>query len=407
MSTLDRLFTQGGRKVDRSTTERSRSRAFARFKGVGVVLAFILVLTSVIFPRAGHAAFPGTNGKIAFQSDRDGNFEIYVMNADGSGQTRLTNNSVVDYLPAWSPDGTKIVITRDQAFGISQIWVINVNDLSETQLTNDAFVNHAPTWSPDGTKIAFAKAAFGGDAEVYVMNADGSGQTNLSNNQAFPDQDLDPNWSPDGTQLAFFRGGGGYSEVWKMKADGSMQTKLSTNSFVGDGLPAWSPDGTKITFLTLRDGNPEIYVMNADGSGPTRLTNNSASDSNPDWQPPYNFSGFFPPVDNPGPGPNFVFNIAKAGSAIPVKFSLSGDQGLNIFDTGFPVAQKIPCNASSSLDPIEQTTTAGSSSLSYDATTDQYVYVWKTDKGWVNSCRKLIVQLNDGTAHTAYFNFTK
>jgi hypothetical protein len=121
----------------------------------------------------------------------------------------------------------------------------------------------------------------------------------------------------------------------------------------------------------------------------------------------YNFSGFFSPVDNPGPGPIFVFNVAKAGSAIPVKFSLSGDQGLNIFDTGFPVSQKIPCDASSSLDPIEQTTTAGSSSLSYEVTTDQYVYVWKTDKMWANTCRQLIVQLNDGTTHTAYFKFTK
>jgi hypothetical protein len=126
-----------------------------------------------------------------------------------------------------------------------------------------------------------------------------------------------------------------------------------------------------------------------------------------DYDVIYNFSGFFSPVDNPGSGPSFVFNVAKAGSAIPVKFSLSGDQGLNIFDTGFPVSQQIICNASSTTDVIEQTLTAGSSSLSYDATTDQYVYVWKTNKGWANTCRQLIVQLNDGTPHVAYFTFTK
>jgi YVTN family beta-propeller protein len=121
----------------------------------------------------------------------------------------------------------------------------------------------------------------------------------------------------------------------------------------------------------------------------------------------YSFTGFFQPVDNPGPGPTFLFNIAKAGSAIPIKFSLGGNQGLNIFASGFPASQPIPCDASSSTDVIEQTLTAGSSSLSYDAATDQYVYVWKTNKAWSNSCRQLIVQLNDGTSHRAYFKFTK
>jgi len=89
----------------------------------------------------------------------------------------------------------------------------------------------------------------------------------------------------------------------------------------------------------------------------------------------YDFSGFFPPIDNPP-----TLNGVKAGRAIPVKFSLNGDQGLNIFDAGFPVSKQIACDASAPLDDVEETATAGSSSLSYDATTDQYVYVWKTGK---------------------------
>ena len=135
--------------------------------------------------------------------------------------------------------------------------------------------------------------------------------------------------------------------------------------------------------------------------------NNSASDSNPDWQPPYNFSGFFPPVDNPGPGPTFVFNKVKAGSAIPVKFSLSGNQGLDIFATGYPKSERVDCTTIGSLDAVEETVTAGGSSLSYDATTDQYIYAWKTNKDWAGTCRKLIVRLTDSTDHVAYFNFTK
>jgi len=112
----------------------------------------------------------------------------------------------------------------------------------------------------------------------------------------------------------------------------------------------------------------------------------------------YSFSGFFRPVDNIP-----TLNLAKAGSAIPVKFSLSGNQGLSIFATGYPKWQKINCDTSVPLDIIEETVTAGSSSLSYDPIADQYVYVWKTDKAWAGTCRQLVVRLNDGTQHVANF----
>ena len=112
------------------------------------------------------------------------------------------------------------------------------------------------------------------------------------------------------------------------------------------------------------------------------------------------FSGFFSPVANPS-----VVNVAKAGQAIPVKFSLGGDQGLAILAAGYPKSQQITCDASAPLDPVEETVTAGQSSLSYDATTDTYTYVWKTDKSWAQTCRQLIVRLSDGSDHVAYFTF--
>jgi hypothetical protein len=117
----------------------------------------------------------------------------------------------------------------------------------------------------------------------------------------------------------------------------------------------------------------------------------------------YNFSGFFSPVDNPG-----VVNTVKAGSAIPVKFSLGGDQGLDIFAAGYPASQRIPAIQGAEADAIEQTVTAGNSSLSYDQATDQYTYVWKTDKAWGangGQTRELIVKLADGSEHTALFKF--
>jgi titin len=116
----------------------------------------------------------------------------------------------------------------------------------------------------------------------------------------------------------------------------------------------------------------------------------------------YAFTGFFSPVDNP----DVATNRAKAGSSIPVKFSLGGDQGLDIFESGYPLSRQIP-NPQEPLDAVEQTVTAGASGLSYDPATDRYTYVWKTEKGWVGQYRQLVVKLDDGTTKVANFNFTK
>jgi hypothetical protein len=114
------------------------------------------------------------------------------------------------------------------------------------------------------------------------------------------------------------------------------------------------------------------------------------------------FTGFFAPVDNAP-----VLNVVKAGSAVPMKFSLGGNQGLNVLAAGFPVSQPTVCDPGAPLDAITQTATAGSSSLSYDAATGQYTYVWKTDKSWANTCRQFTLRLSDGSDHVATFRFGK
>lgn len=113
----------------------------------------------------------------------------------------------------------------------------------------------------------------------------------------------------------------------------------------------------------------------------------------------FNFTGFFSPVDNPP-----LVNTMKAGSAVPVKFSLGGNQGLAIFAAGYPKSQAIACGSGNPTDSIEETVTAGGSTLTYDVTTDQYKYVWKTDKTW-KGCRQLLLQFTDGTTKTALFQF--
>jgi hypothetical protein len=114
----------------------------------------------------------------------------------------------------------------------------------------------------------------------------------------------------------------------------------------------------------------------------------------------YNFSGFFHPVDNPP-----TVNVVNAGRAIPVKFSLSGDKGLNIFGPGYPASQQLACSDGAPVSEIEQTVTAGGSSLSYDAESGAYTYVWKTEGPWAGTCRQLIVRLNDGSERVAFFKF--
>jgi hypothetical protein len=116
----------------------------------------------------------------------------------------------------------------------------------------------------------------------------------------------------------------------------------------------------------------------------------------------YNFTGFFSPIDN-FPKVNSV----KAGSAVPVKFRLGGNQGLGIIASDFPTSQTVPCNSTRQVDAVEETVAAGSSSLSYDAVSGQYVYVWKTDKSWAGTCRQLVVKLVDGTFHRANFKLVK
>jgi hypothetical protein len=116
----------------------------------------------------------------------------------------------------------------------------------------------------------------------------------------------------------------------------------------------------------------------------------------------YTWTGFFRPIDNLP-----VLNSVKAGSSVPVKFSLGGDQGLAIFASGYPKSQEMTCSSTADVDGVEETVTAGASSLTYDSLAQQYVYVWKTEKAWAGKCRQLVVKLTDDTYHRANFKLTK
>lgn len=240
--------------------------------------------------------------RIAFVSNRDPNLaecwpndEIYVMDADGSHVTRLTDNPALDWTPVWSPDGTRIafISTRVEPAAACQcvlcnrgIYVMDADGSHVTRLTEITPYDRDPSWSPDGRRIAFVGSTSVSvhvytTAVIYVMDVDGSHATPLSDNAAL---ELGPAWSPDGTRIAFVSYRDSNAEIYMMDADGSHVTRLTDNPAVDLG-PAWSPDGTRISFASYRDGNGEIYVMDADGSNVTRLTDNPVDDWGPVWAP--------------------------------------------------------------------------------------------------------------------------
>jgi Tol biopolymer transport system component len=227
------------------------------------------------------------------------NWELYVMNADGSGQRRLTRDPGGDRGATWSPDGRELLFHRARGKrgalpGSADLWVMNADGSGQRRLVGS---DRNAAWSPDGRMIAFSRGR-GTNRDIYVINADGSGRRKLTRT---PGLDVDPTWSPDGRKIAFVSRrercpsahpttGSPYicgnAEIYVMNADGTGQRNLTRNPAYGFySSAAWSPDGRKMAFVSDRDGNGEIYVMNADGSAQRRLTRNPASDGPPAWSP--------------------------------------------------------------------------------------------------------------------------
>jgi Tol biopolymer transport system component len=229
----------------------------------------------------------GTKIAVSTYQSGDASAEIYTVSPTGTGLTRITNNDRVDTDPEWSPDGSKLAVSRfEQGDGLTdmEVWAMNADGSGETRVSGSDSAMW-PAWSPDGTQIAFQGEPEGSSNwDIYRVPATGGAWTAVTTAAAV---DSSPDWGPGVTaslaeKIAFTSGRDGDPEIFVMNPNGTGQKQLTHNSAMDD-FPAWSPDGTKIAFTSWRDGNAEIYVMGADGSGQTRVTNNSAYDAEPTW----------------------------------------------------------------------------------------------------------------------------
>lgn len=198
--------------------------------------------------------------RIAFATDRDGNFEIYSMNADGSGLVRLTEDPAVDRHPTWSPDGEKIAF-QSYRNGNVDIYVMQADGGGVTRLTTHAALDLQPAWSPDGRMIAFVSRR-DGNREIYAIDVALGNLTRLTES---PGDEADPAWSPSGQRIAFSLGSS--SEIHVMDADGGNLTRLTHASHAGgyDGAPTWSPDGEEVLFEASHGRGRAVYLRRADG----------------------------------------------------------------------------------------------------------------------------------------------
>jgi Tol biopolymer transport system component len=227
--------------------------------------------------------------KLVFASDRDGNREVYIFDladvVDGTTKTQpfnLTQHKAPDWQPAWSPDGQRVAFSsyRD---GNWEIYVVNVDGTGLTRLTDQPESDFSPTWSPDGKHVLFASRRRG-DADLFTADIETGTPNQLTKGEL---DEYDPAWSPNGEWIAFVTQIGEQSDIFCMRADGADPVNLTNSLYANDFQPAWTPDSEWLVFVsyTTANGDHDIYRMRRDGSEVTPVTDDTADNLAPSWRP--------------------------------------------------------------------------------------------------------------------------
>lgn len=315
------------------------------------LLVVVAVVAAMPAPSA-HATFPGENGPLMFSSNRNGALDMFCIDPDEFGGEAAPAGSVFstitmtalnvarkdDYSPSWSADGSKIAFNSNRS-GDNEIYVYDRVKRTTTRLTNSPKTDDTyPYWNRMGTQLSFQRARRDGKPDIWLMNADGTGQVNITNTTGVSERwaiwspkareivyttdrdgdyeihrrdlvdnvdtkitsnavaDYRADYSPDGTQLVFVHEPGaaietgfGDQEIWVMNVDGTLP-RLLVDRGVADKQVQWSPDGNEVAWVSSTSGGTsgtdwELYEMNLDGTNLKRLTFNSNGDFQPAYRP--------------------------------------------------------------------------------------------------------------------------
>lgn len=251
-------------------------------------------------------AWSPDGSQIAFSSNRSGNYDIYVMNSDGSHLRQLTSDPFAslyfipgnadDHTPTWSPDGKRIAFVSGRhnsswTFVDTDIFIMDQDGKNVVRWkgSQDNSADDYPAWSPDGCCIVYSSSPYPdvvgtGASDIFVGSANPTNEAKITNLTMLETINSDPSWSPDGNRIVFASFQDESWHIYAVNKNGSDFVQL-TNGLDSEYSPVWSPDGTRIAYTAVIGGKADIFAMNPDGTNITKLTNGSNNSFLPAWSP--------------------------------------------------------------------------------------------------------------------------